>query len=107
MKRTTVLHGGVCHLTSTPHRSGNKMKKIELILCDLIHTSMSVSRSECWPCCLPHVAGHSDRSEAVSHSRLLHRLLSVQLRVFSSATRGAASRDHLRSCDESVPKSAT
>ena len=21
------LHGGVCHLTSTPHKSGNKMKE--------------------------------------------------------------------------------
>ena len=24
---TTVLHGGVCHRTSTPHKSGNKLKK--------------------------------------------------------------------------------
>ena len=24
---TTVLHGGVCHRTSTPHKSGNKMKE--------------------------------------------------------------------------------
>ena len=23
---TTVLHGRVCHRTSTPHKSGNKMK---------------------------------------------------------------------------------
>ena len=23
---TTVLYGGVCHRTSTPHKSGNKMK---------------------------------------------------------------------------------
>ena len=23
----TELHGGVCHRTSTPHKSGNKMKK--------------------------------------------------------------------------------
>ena len=23
---TTVLHGGVCHRTSTPNNSGNKMK---------------------------------------------------------------------------------
>ena len=22
-----VLHGGVCHRTSTPHKSGNKMKE--------------------------------------------------------------------------------
>ena len=22
---TTVLHGGVCHRTSTPHKSGNKI----------------------------------------------------------------------------------
>ena len=26
-KCTTVLHGGVCHHTSTPHKSGNKMKE--------------------------------------------------------------------------------
>ena len=26
---TTVLSGGVCHRTSTPHKSGNKMKKEE------------------------------------------------------------------------------
>ena len=24
---TTVLYGGVCHRTSTPHKSGNKMKE--------------------------------------------------------------------------------
>ena len=23
----TVLHGGVCHRTSTPHKSGNKMQE--------------------------------------------------------------------------------
>ena len=27
MKCTTVLHGGVCHGTSTPHKNGNNMKK--------------------------------------------------------------------------------
>ena len=27
MKCTTVLHGGVCHRTSTAHKSGNKMKE--------------------------------------------------------------------------------
>ena len=27
MMCTTVLHGGVCHRTSTPHISGNKMKE--------------------------------------------------------------------------------
>ena len=27
MMCTTVLHGGVCHCTSTPHKSGNNMKK--------------------------------------------------------------------------------
>ena len=27
MMCTTVLHGGVCHRTSTPHKSGNKIKK--------------------------------------------------------------------------------
>ena len=27
MKCTTVILGGVCHRTSTPHKSGNKMKE--------------------------------------------------------------------------------
>ena len=27
MKHTTVLHGGECHRTSIPHKSGNKMKE--------------------------------------------------------------------------------
>ena len=27
MMCTTVLHGGVCRRTSTPHKSGNKMKE--------------------------------------------------------------------------------
>ena len=27
MMCTTVLHGGICHRTSTPHKSGNKMKE--------------------------------------------------------------------------------
>ena len=27
---TTVLHGGVCHRTSIPHKSGNKMKKTKI-----------------------------------------------------------------------------
>ena len=27
MMCTTVLHGGVCHRTLTPHKSGNKMKE--------------------------------------------------------------------------------
>ena len=27
MMCTTVLHGGVCHSTSTPHKSGIKMKE--------------------------------------------------------------------------------
>ena len=27
MMCTTVLHGGVCHRTSTSHKSGNKMKE--------------------------------------------------------------------------------
>ena len=31
MKCTTVLHGGVCHRTSTPHKSGNKMKERQKI----------------------------------------------------------------------------
>ena len=32
MECTTVLHGGVCHRTSTPNKSGNKMKKKKMIL---------------------------------------------------------------------------
>ena len=27
MMCTTVLHGGVCNRTSTPHKSGNKVKE--------------------------------------------------------------------------------
>ena len=27
MKSTAVLHGGVCHRTSSPHKSGNKMER--------------------------------------------------------------------------------
>ena len=27
MMCTTVLHEGVCHRTSTPHKTGNKMKE--------------------------------------------------------------------------------
>ena len=27
MTCTTVLHGGICNRTSTPHKSGNKMKE--------------------------------------------------------------------------------
>ena len=30
-KCTTVLHGGVCYRTSTPHKSGNKMKKKKFV----------------------------------------------------------------------------
>ena len=29
----TELHGGVCHPTSTPHKSGNKMKEKKRCLC--------------------------------------------------------------------------
>ena len=29
MMCTTVLHGGVCHRTSTPHKSGIEMKERE------------------------------------------------------------------------------
>ena len=34
MKCTTVIHGGVCNRTSTPHKSGNKKrkKKLDLLL---------------------------------------------------------------------------
>ena len=41
MMCTTVLHGGVCHRTSTPHKSGNKMKekkKIFLNFIEIAHT---------------------------------------------------------------------
>ena len=37
MMCTAVLHGGVCHRTSTPHISGNKMKEKKKIASDL-HT---------------------------------------------------------------------
>ena len=29
---TTVLHGGVCHRTSTPHKSGNTMKEKKIAI---------------------------------------------------------------------------
>ena len=32
MMCTTVLHGGVCHHTSTPHKSGTKMKEKKKML---------------------------------------------------------------------------
>ena len=32
MMCTTVLHGGVCHRTSTPHKSGIKMKEKKKIV---------------------------------------------------------------------------
>ena len=31
MMCTTVLHGGVCHRTSTSHKSGNKMKEKKIV----------------------------------------------------------------------------
>ena len=31
-KCTTVLHGGVCHCTSTSHKTGNKMKRKKTIV---------------------------------------------------------------------------
>ena len=34
MMCTTVLHGGVCHRTSTLHKSGNKMKEKKKKKCD-------------------------------------------------------------------------
>ena len=45
----TELHGGVCHRTSTPHKSGNKMnekKKKKLMIrtwYDYIHSNASTN----------------------------------------------------------------
>ena len=41
MKRTTVLHGGVCHRTSTPHKSGNKMREKKKTY--VIHVAVEVT----------------------------------------------------------------
>ena len=58
MMCTTVLHGGVCHRTSTPHKSGIKMKEkkkncfarsqlISLCHNDLPTTECVLCTSEC------------------------------------------------------------
>ena len=39
MMCTTVLHGGVCHRTSTPHKIGNKMKEKKKIISHYNHYS--------------------------------------------------------------------
>ena len=39
-KCTTMLHGGICHRTSTPHKSGNK-KKEKKKNCYRPHTCLS------------------------------------------------------------------
>ena len=36
--RPTVLHGGVCHSTSTPHKSGNKMKEKKNVITHCVLT---------------------------------------------------------------------
>ena len=48
MMCTTMLHGGVCHRTSTPHKSGNKMKEKK----NLVITTFPSSFSRPVPCCL-------------------------------------------------------
>ena len=48
MMCTAVLHGGVCHRTSTPHKSGTKMKekkkKQRPVLHSLRHEQATISR---------------------------------------------------------------
>ena len=39
----TELHGGVCHRTSTPHKSGNKMKEKKK---DTITANESIANSD-------------------------------------------------------------
>ena len=38
MMCTTMLHGGVCYRTSTPHQIGNKMKKGKKTKNEMKHT---------------------------------------------------------------------
>ena len=38
MMCTTMLHGGVCYRTSTPHQIGNKMKKGKKTKKEMKHT---------------------------------------------------------------------
>ena len=45
MMCTTVLHGGVCHRTLTPHKSGKKMKEKKKKICRTgTFTSASVGK---------------------------------------------------------------
>ena len=39
---TTMLHGGVCYRTSTPHKIGNKMKEGEKQKKKMKHSIMSM-----------------------------------------------------------------
>ena len=54
----TVLHGGVCHRTSTPHKSGNKMKekkKVDIYLDFGASTrSMRAAGTDNSDCCVQH-----------------------------------------------------
>ena len=51
MKCTTVLHGGVCHRISTPHKRGKKMKgkkkKINIIANGGHETNFTRKQSTC------------------------------------------------------------
>ena len=56
---TTVLHGGVCHLTSTPHKSGNKMKEKKKRRCVIIIYAQSVMKFLSPPVCSPRSSSTS------------------------------------------------
>ena len=45
MMCTTVLHGGVCHRTSTPHKSGIKMKEKK----KCVNVMLRLSKTYCSP----------------------------------------------------------
>ena len=45
-KCTTVLHGGVCHRTSTPHKSENKMKRKKVIKVNISENTSNAENDE-------------------------------------------------------------
>ena len=54
MKCTTVLHGRVCHRTSTPHKSWNKMKEKKIYVCvNMACIDITIMETDCllgWYC---------------------------------------------------------
>ena len=47
----TVLHGGVCHRTSTPHKSENKMKEKKIFTIFIYHSWVEKNIGSCTKTC--------------------------------------------------------